>query len=98
MNSTHNDGKSGVVKRFIKIWKGKSYEKLTANNSKSCLGYLNQLVDEYNNTYHSCIGRNSIDADHSAFSEKTDTNPKVSEFKVGDRVRIIMYKIILAKA
>ena len=25
---------------------------MTVNDSKSCVSYLNKLVDEYNNTYH----------------------------------------------
>ena len=28
---------------------------MISNNSKSYLGYMNKLVDEYNNTYHHCI-------------------------------------------
>ena len=27
-------------------------KKMTANDSKSCLSYLNKLVDPYNNTFH----------------------------------------------
>ena len=55
MYSTHNEGKSVVAERFIKTQKGKTFKKLTANYSKSCLGYLNKLVDQYNNTYHHSI-------------------------------------------
>ena len=29
---------------------------MIANNSKSSLGYLNKLKDQYNNTYHHSIG------------------------------------------
>ena len=49
MYSTHNEGKSVVVERFTKFLKSKIYEKLTANDSKSYLGYLDKLVDEENN-------------------------------------------------
>ena len=55
MYSTHNEGKSVVAERFIKTLKGKTFTKLTTNYSKSCLGYLNKLVDQYNNTYHHSI-------------------------------------------
>ena len=48
----HNESKSVVAERFIKTLIGKIYKKLTANDSKSYLGYLNKLVDEYNNTYY----------------------------------------------
>ena len=30
---------------------------MTANDSKSCLSYLNKLVDQYNNTYHHSIDK-----------------------------------------
>ena len=30
---------------------------MTPNDSKSYLGYLNKLVDEYNNGYHCSIGK-----------------------------------------
>ena len=48
----HNESKSIVAERFIKTLMGKIYKKLAANDSKSYLGYLNKLVDEYNNTYY----------------------------------------------
>ena len=37
--------------------KVKIYNKSTANNSKSYLGYLNKFVDEDNNTDHRSIGK-----------------------------------------
>ena len=58
MYSTHNEGKSVVAERFIRTLKGRIYKKMTVNDSKSCLGYLNKLVDKYNNTYHCSIGKN----------------------------------------
>ena len=49
---------------------------MTANDSKSYLGYLNKLVDVYNNTYHHSINMKIIDGDYCALSEKIETNPK----------------------
>ena len=60
---------------------------MTANNSKSYLGYLNELVDECNNSYYHLIGKKAIDADNSALIEKIETNLKAPKLKVGDRVR-----------
>ena len=37
---------------------------MTANNSSSYLGYLNKLVDEYNNTYHHSIAKKAVGADY----------------------------------
>ena len=42
-------------KKFNIIFKGKNYNKLTENDSKFYLGYLNKLVDKCNNTYHRSI-------------------------------------------
>ena len=56
MCSTHNEGKSVIAKRFIKTLKAKIYQKITANGSKSYLSYLNEIVDQCNNTYHHSIG------------------------------------------
>ena len=57
---THNEGKSIVAERFIKTLKAKICKKLTANDSKSYLGYLNKLADEYNNSYYRSIGKKTI--------------------------------------
>ena len=49
---------------------------MTANDTKSYLSYLNELVDQYNNTSHHSIGKKPINADYSASTEKTETNPE----------------------
>ena len=55
MYFTHNEGKSVIAERFIKTLKAKMYKKMTANDSKSYLSYLNKLIDQYKNTYHHSI-------------------------------------------
>ena len=47
---------------------------MTAIDSKSFLSYLNRLVEEYNNTYHS-INKKPMNTDYSAFTEKIEINP-----------------------
>ena len=47
---------------------------MTTNVNKSYLGYLNKLVDEYNNIYHGSISKKSIDANDFALTKK---NPKI---------------------
>ena len=75
-----------VLRRTLK---GKIFNKITANDSKSYLGYLNKLVVEYKNTDHSSIGRKPIHADYSASSSKEfESRHKAHKFKVGDRMRI----------
>ena len=77
MYSTHNEGKSVVAERFIRTWKSEIYKKTRANNKKSYLVYLNKLVNEYNKTYHHSIGKEPINADYSALTEKIETNSKL---------------------
>ena len=52
MHSIHNEGKSVISKRFIKTLTAKFCKKMTVNDSKSYIFYLNKLVDEFNKTYH----------------------------------------------
>ena len=59
---------------------------MTANDSKSYLSYLNKLVDQYNNTYHHCIGKKPI-----------ETNSKAPKFKVNDGVMITKCENIFSK-
>ena len=94
MYSTYNEGSSVFAERFMKNLKGKIYNKLTANNCRSYLGCLNKLIGEYKNTYHRSIGKKPIDADYSALNEEIETNPKAPKFKIGNRVRIFMYRNI----
>ena len=69
--------------------------------SISTNGYINKLddiVDEYNNTYHTKIKMTPIDVkDNTYINTDTKTNDKDPKFKVGDRVRISKYKNIFAK-
>ena len=42
---------------------------MTANNSKSYLGYLNKLVNDCNNNCHRSIGKRPIHIDYSPFTK-----------------------------
>ena len=70
---------------------------MTANNTKSYLAYLNNLVNQNKNTFHNSIDKKPINADYSALPEEAETNPKVPKFKVNDRVRITTLKNIFSK-
>ena len=68
---------------------------MTPNDSKSCLPYLNKLVDQYNNTYYHSIYKKPINPDYSAYIENVETNSKAPKFKLNDRVKSI--RIFLVK-
>ena len=57
MYSPHNEGKSVITERFIKVLKSKIYKKITANDSKYYLPHLNNSGDEFNNIYHHSINK-----------------------------------------
>ena len=59
---------------------------------------LNDFADKYNNIYHRTIKMKLIDVGDDSFAEyNEESNEKGSKFKVGDHVRISMYKNIFAK-
>ena len=89
MYSAHNKSMSVIAERFIKTLNS-FYKKMTANDSRSYLSYLNKLVDQYNNTHHHSINKKTFNADYSALTEKIETNPKAPNFKVNNIVRITL--------
>ena len=55
MYSTNNEGKSVVAERFIRTLKSKIYKHMTSISKNVCINKLDDIVDEYNNTYHITI-------------------------------------------
>ena len=55
MYSTHNEGKSFVAERFIRILKNKIYKHLTLISKNVYIDKLDDIVTEYNNIYHRTI-------------------------------------------
>ena len=55
MYSTHNEGKSVVAKRFIRTLKNKIYKYTTSISKNMYIDKFDDIVDEYNNTYHRTI-------------------------------------------
>ena len=51
MYSTYNEGKSVVAERFIRTLKNKIYKHMTAISKNVYFDVLDDIVDEYNNTY-----------------------------------------------
>ena len=59
---------------------------------------LDDIVNEYNNTYHRTIKMKPINVkDNTYIDFKNEVNDKDPKFKVGDQVRISKYKTIFAK-
>ena len=86
-----------------KIWVDKGSEFynayfMTSISKNVYIDKLDDIVNEYNNTYHTIIKMKPIDVkDNIYINTDKEINDKDPKFKVGDRVRISKYKNIFAK-
>ena len=98
MYSIHNEGKSVVAERFIRTLKNKTYKCMASISKNIYIDQLDDIVDEYNNTYHKTIKMKPVDVkDNTYINFEKEVNNKDLKFKVGDYVRISKYKNIFAK-
>ena len=98
MYSIHNEEKSVVTERFIRTLKTKIYKYMTSVSKNVYIDKLDDIVDEYNNTYHRTIKMKPTDVkDNTYIVFKKEVNDKDPKFKIGDHVRISKYKNIFAK-
>ena len=61
MYSTHNEGKSVIAEKFIRTLKNKIYKYMTSVSKNVYVDKLDDIVNKYNNTYHSTIKMKSVD-------------------------------------
>ena len=90
MYSTHNDGKSVIAESSLK---NKIYKYMTTISKDVYINRLYDIVNNYNNTYHSTIKMKPTTYIESS-KEIIDEDYKS---KIGDIVRISKYKNIFAK-
>ena len=85
MYSTHNEGKSVVAERCIRTLKDKIYKYMTSISKNAYIDKLDDIVNEYNNTYHRTIKMMHIDVkDNTYINTDKEVNDKDPKFKVGD--------------
>ena len=73
--------------------KNKIYKHMTAISKNVYFDVLNNIVDEYNNTYHKTIKMKPGDVKSDSFAKyNEESNEKDPKFKVGDHVRISNFK------
>ena len=71
---------------------------MTSISKNVYIDKLNDIVNEYNNTYHRTIKMKPVDVkDNTYIDFKKEVNDKDHKFKVGDHVRISKYTNIFAK-
>ena len=74
MYSTHNEGKSVVAERFIRMLKSKIYKYMTSISKNVYIDKLDDIVDEYNNTYHTTIKMKPIDVKDNTYINTSKKN------------------------
>ena len=98
MCSTYNEGKSVVAERFIKTLKNEIYKHITNIGKNVYFNVLDDIVDKYNNSFHSSIKMKPKDVTDIKYAEYSEeTNKKCPKFNIGDNVRISKYKNIFVK-
>ena len=60
MYSTNNEGKSVVAERFIRMLKNNIYKCMTSVSKNVYIDKLDDIVNEYNTTYHRTIKMKSM--------------------------------------
>ena len=102
--STNNSEiKSAVIERFNRTFKNMMYKKFTENNNTIFYNILDELVNNYNNKYHSTIKMTPIEGSKKVNENKIkniynfEKTKKPGKFKIGDRVRLSLEKNIFEK-
>ena len=71
---------------------------MTSISKNVYIDKLDDIVDEYNNTYHRTIKMKPVDVkDNTYIDFKKEVNDKDPKFKIGDHVRISKQKNVFAK-
>ena len=97
MYTIHKEGKSVVAERFIRTLKTKIYKYMTSVSRDVYIDKLDDIVNEYNNTYHRTVKMKPVDVKYNTYINfRKDVNDKDPKFKVADHVRISKYKNIFA--
>ena len=87
-----------IAERFIRILKNKIYKYMTSISKNVYIDKLDDIVNKYNNTYHSIIKMKPVDVKLIIYIDSSkEINNKDPKSKIGDIVRISKYKNIFAK-
>ena len=84
MYSIHNKRKPVVADRFIRTLETKIYKYMTSMSKNAYIDKLDDIVSEYNNTYHRTIKMKTVDVkDKTYIDSKKEVKDKDPKFKVG---------------
>ena len=69
MYSTHNEGNSVVAERFTRTLENKIYKYITSISKNVYIDKLGDIVNKYNNTYHTTIKVKPVDVKSGSYIE-----------------------------
>ena len=99
MYSIHNEEESVVAERFIRTLKNKIYKYITSVSKKVYIDKLDDIVGEYNNTYHRTIKMKPVDVKDNTYidfkKEVNDKDPKSKNFLLLVKLKIQFHGYIL---
>jgi Integrase core domain/Chromo (CHRromatin Organisation MOdifier) domain len=97
--STKSDLKASIIERFNRTLKEKMWKVFSERNIYKWIDFLQDLVENYNTSYHRSIKMTPNEASKSENEPKVHENLfetekiiKPGKFKIGDKVRIARYK------
>ena len=92
MYSTDNEEKSVLAERFIRTLKTKTYKYITSVSKNVYIDKLDDIVDEYNKTYHRTIKMEPVDVKDNTYihfsKEVNDKDLRISTYQNIFRIRI----------
>ena len=71
MCSIHNEGKPVIAERFIRTLKTKIYKYMTSVSKNVYIDKLDDIVSEYNNSYHRTIKMKPVDVKDKRYLERS---------------------------
>ena len=71
MYSTHNKGRSVVAETFVRTLRNKTSKYMTSISKNVYIHKLDDIVNKYNNTYHSTIKMKPVDVKPSTYIESS---------------------------
>ena len=84
--------------RFNRTLKNKICEYMISISKNVYIDKLGDIVNKYNNTYHSTIKMKPVDVKSNTYIDSSkETNDKNPKFKIGDNARISKYKNVFSK-
>ena len=96
--STHNEGKSVVTEGFVRTLETKICKYMTSISKNVYIDKLDDLINKYNNTYHSTIKMKPVDGKSSTYIDfgkkimKNILNLKLVTMKEPRNIKTILQK------